>query len=80
MLPFVPISEELLDPEWIREDYEVLKSALDRPIPRIAEGWRGFIYMVRRGCTFWSSLEFLTILRRLALYSMLKRAGRTLFL
>jgi len=45
MLPFNPISEELLRRLWISKDYEVLKEALDRPDPPIAEGWKGFIFM-----------------------------------
>ena len=43
MLPFTPISEELLEPAWIDEEYPVLVTALDNP--SIGQGWRGFIYM-----------------------------------
>ena len=43
MLPFTPISEELLRPEWITEEYPVVAEALDDP-GRMA-GWRGFCYM-----------------------------------
>jgi endo-1,3(4)-beta-glucanase len=43
MLPFTPISEELLEPAWIDEEYPVLETALDNP--SIGEGWKGFVYM-----------------------------------
>ena len=43
MLPFTPISEELLEPAWIEEEYPVLQTALDNP--NIGEGWKGFVYM-----------------------------------
>ena len=43
MLPYTPISEELLRPEWIEEEYPVVSAALDDPF--IGEGWKGFIYM-----------------------------------
>ncbi len=45
MLPFTPISEELLRPDWIVEEYPVLATALDNP--GLGEGWRGFIHMAR---------------------------------
>ena len=41
MLPFTPISEELLRPEWIVEEYPVVATGL----PTASEGWKGFIYM-----------------------------------
>jgi len=41
MLPFTPISEELLDPQWISEGYPVFSSNL----AGAGEGWKGFIYM-----------------------------------
>jgi endo-1,3(4)-beta-glucanase len=41
MLPFTPISEELLDPQWIQEGYSVFSSN----IGGAGEGWKGFIYM-----------------------------------
>ena len=41
MLPFTPISEELLRKEWITEEYPVLQPA----IATASEGWKGFIYM-----------------------------------
>ena len=43
MLPFTPITEELLRPEWITEEYPVVAQALDDPF--IGEGWKGFIHM-----------------------------------
>ncbi|MFZ8836631.1 MAG: glycosyl hydrolase [Flavobacteriales bacterium] len=43
MLPFTPISETLLEPAWIEEEYPVLVTALDNPA--IGQGWRGFVYM-----------------------------------
>ena len=43
MLPFTPISEELLEPAWIEEEYPVLEPALNNP--NIGEGWKGFVYM-----------------------------------
>lgn len=45
MLPFVPASEDLLPADWIREEYNVLKTALTRGSPALPEGWKGFIYM-----------------------------------
>jgi len=45
MLPFIPISEELLREEWIREEYEVLRSAYSRPDPPLSEAWKGYIVM-----------------------------------
>lgn len=41
MLPFTPISEEVLRPQWIAEEYPVLAQA----IGSASEGWKGFIYM-----------------------------------
>ena len=43
MLPFTPITEELLEPGWIEEEYPVLVTALNNP--NIGEGWKGFVYM-----------------------------------
>lgn len=43
MLPFTPISEELLEYEWIVEEYPVLSQALNDP--NLSEGWKGFIVM-----------------------------------
>ena len=43
MLPFTPITEELLRAEWIEEEYPVVSSVLGSPA--LGEGWKGFIYM-----------------------------------
>ena len=45
MLPFLPISEELLREEWIQEEYPVLKEAYTRESPELSEGWKGYIVM-----------------------------------
>ena len=45
MLPFVPVSEELLREAWIKEEYEVLKEAYTRPDPPLSEGWKGYVVM-----------------------------------
>ena len=41
MIPFVPVSEELLRAEWIEEEYPILVEAFDTA----SEGWRGYIIM-----------------------------------
>ena len=41
MLPFTPITEEYLQPDWISEEYPILSTA----IASANEGWKGFIYM-----------------------------------
>ena len=43
MLPFTPITEELLRAEWVEEEYPVIQPATVSP--GIGEGWKGFIYM-----------------------------------
>jgi hypothetical protein len=48
MLPFTPISEELLPSSWIAEEYPVLRTALTRPSPIISSGWKGFVFLVLR--------------------------------
>jgi len=40
-LPFTPISEEVLRPQWIAEEYPVVSPAINSA----GEGWKGFIYM-----------------------------------
>jgi endo-1,3(4)-beta-glucanase len=45
MLPFTPITEELLPASWVREEYPVLLEALTRPNSTVEETWKGFIYM-----------------------------------
>lgn len=44
-IPFTPITELLLDPDWVTEEYSVVAAALTREDPVIEEGWKGFIYM-----------------------------------
>ena len=41
MLPFTPITEEYLQPDWISEEYPILSTAIGTS----SEGWKGFIYM-----------------------------------
>ncbi len=43
LLPFTPISEALLEPGWVTEQYPVVSQDLGSPL--LAEGWKGFIYM-----------------------------------
>eukprot|EP00669_Euglena_mutabilis_P004619 TRINITY_DN15960_c0_g1_i1.p1 TRINITY_DN15960_c0_g1~~TRINITY_DN15960_c0_g1_i1.p1 ORF type:complete len:273 (-),score=58.08 TRINITY_DN15960_c0_g1_i1:102-920(-) len=43
MLPFTPITEELLPPSFIAEEYPTLAAALLRGTHPVAEQWRGFI-------------------------------------
>ena len=50
MLPFTPISEQLLSAAWVAEEYPVLAPAAATAAP----GWQGFIYMdhaVRPTCS-----------------------------
>jgi len=42
MLPFTPITEELLPASWITEEYPVLSGGLTS---NIDDGWRGFVHM-----------------------------------
>ena len=41
MLPFTPITEELLEKQWINEEYPILQTA----IGAADDGWKGFIFM-----------------------------------
>src|ERR1051326_4391590 len=43
MLPFTPITEALLDPAWVSEEYPVLATVLDHP--DLDDSWRGFVVM-----------------------------------
>ena len=59
MLPFTPISEELLPSSWIQEEYPILEQvvlppisyyffpvqAYTRPDPPLSEGWKGYVIM-----------------------------------
>ena len=40
MLPFTPITEELLRPEWVEEEYPVLAEAYSRRSPPLKEEWK----------------------------------------
>jgi endo-1,3(4)-beta-glucanase len=42
MLPFTPITEELLRRHWVEEEYPVVSKALSG---KIEDGWKGFLYM-----------------------------------
>lgn len=46
MLPFTPISEELLPSSWINESYPLLETSLNRLNPPIEEqvSWFFFIF------------------------------------
>ncbi len=61
MLPFTPISEELLEPSWIEEEYPVLSTALNSN--GIGEGWKGFVYMAHAIIdpgSAWNEIQTLT--------------------
>lgn len=61
MLPFTPITEELLRAEWIEEEYPVVQPVADGP--EISEGWKGFLYMAHAVIdpnTAWSEGQSLT--------------------
>jgi endo-1,3(4)-beta-glucanase len=45
MMPFTPITEQLLPASWVQEEYPVLSSVLTRTTDPIGEGWKGFVYM-----------------------------------
>lgn len=47
MLPYTPITEDLLPKAWITVEYPLLATGLTRANPRIQEGWKGFIYMTQ---------------------------------
>jgi endo-1,3(4)-beta-glucanase len=42
MLPFTPITEALLEPAWVKEEYPFVAGKL---LPSSGESWRGFIYL-----------------------------------
>lgn len=55
-MPFTPITEAYLDPEYVKEEYPVLATVLDRPDDPVEEEWLGFVHLdhaildpVRRG-------------------------------
>ena len=41
MLPFTPMTEELLSPAWVREAYPVLARTM---APDTSDAWKGFVY------------------------------------
>jgi endo-1,3(4)-beta-glucanase len=45
MMPFTPITEELLPASWVQEEYPVLSTALTRTTDPIGEGWKGYVFM-----------------------------------
>ena len=45
MLPFTPITEDLLDPDWIQGACQVYGEAFRRSQPKLEEGWKGFLLM-----------------------------------
>lgn len=61
MLPFTPITEELLRAEWIEEEYPILAPVAASP--GISEGWKGFLYMAHAVIdpnAAWSEAQTLT--------------------
>jgi len=47
MLPFTPITEELLPKTWISYEYPILAQALTRANPKLDDPWKGFIVMAQ---------------------------------
>lgn len=45
MMPFTPITEELLPASWVQEEYPVLSPVLTRTTEPIGEGWKGYVFM-----------------------------------
>eukprot|EP00953_Heterococcus_sp_UTEX-ZZ885_P032807 17115-Heterococcus_DN1.PRE.2 len=45
MMPFVPITAELLKPDFVAQQYPVLATALDRENDQCAQEWLGLIYL-----------------------------------
>lgn len=45
MLPFTPITEDLLTAEFVSEEFPVVAKALTRTNPPIQQEWMGFIFM-----------------------------------
>lgn len=44
MLPFTPITEELLRKEWVEEEYPVVAEAYNRGDPPLSEEWKVFSF------------------------------------
>jgi endo-1,3(4)-beta-glucanase len=47
MLPYTPISEDLLRSSWIRESYSVFSSAYTRSSPAASSAWLGLLYQAQ---------------------------------
>ncbi len=45
MLPFTPITEDLLEASFVREEFPVVATALTRTNPPLSQGFMGFIFM-----------------------------------
>jgi len=45
MMPFTPITEQLLPAAWVEEEYPVLSTVLTRPNNTISEAWKGYVFM-----------------------------------
>merc|ERR1712196_696864 len=43
MLPFTPITEELLKPSYVQDAYPQMAEILKRDSPPVADPWRGFL-------------------------------------
>ena len=44
-MPFTPITEAYLDPDYVKEEYPVLATVLDRPDDPVEEEWKGFVHL-----------------------------------
>jgi endo-1,3(4)-beta-glucanase len=47
MLPYTPITEDLLPRNWVQIEYPMLATSLTRANPVIQEGWKGFVFMTQ---------------------------------
>jgi endo-1,3(4)-beta-glucanase len=59
MLPFTPVSEALLAPDWIRDAWPRMQSAA----ATATQGWKGFLYMahgVTDRAASWTEVNTLT--------------------
>jgi len=62
MLPFTPITEELLPASFIQEEYPVVSAVLTQANYTVADGWKGFIFMdhaIIEKETAWSEVQTL---------------------
>jgi len=63
MLPYTPYSEDLLNSDWITEEYPVVSQALTRVSPALTDDWKGFILMAHAIIapqTAWTEVQSLT--------------------